>query len=383
MHKKPIILIPGIQGTKLSNINENDFKTIWSGIKKYFSNIHDLKLHRNGLSDFGAENIIERADIENMAYSEIINYLRSIGYRVYIFGYDWRKSNEISAKELDVFVRKIQLKLKENKINFLTHSMGALVFSAYFKSLEEREKTINKVVFTVPPFLGSMEATFNLIVGRSKLFNSSDDFRKVGRTFPGLYELLPVYDEAYRFLTKSPHSIDYYDFNSYWQQQVNPSGAKRHEYDLIEDRLSCLKEVRDQNNFIFNFKKLDAQFLERFIVMIGGGEKTMTNIKITKNEKYKFVFDFDNSSVDDGGDGTVPYQSSTAFQNCITTFRLDTNWIEKRIDSKLIMSDWHSFFLNNGRVQNVIKRFFDPNLQRNENWYQSVKHEIKHIKKTS
>jgi len=84
--KKPIILIPGIQGTKLHNINEKDFRTIWSGIKKFFSNIHKLKLQKDGKSDKGVETLIERADVENMAYSEIINYLKEKGYRVYIFG---------------------------------------------------------------------------------------------------------------------------------------------------------------------------------------------------------------------------------------------------------------------------------------------------------
>ena len=47
--KQPIILIPGIQGTKLQNVNERDFHVLWSGIKKFFSNIHNLKLQKDAV----------------------------------------------------------------------------------------------------------------------------------------------------------------------------------------------------------------------------------------------------------------------------------------------------------------------------------------------
>ncbi len=37
------------------------------------------------------------------------------------------------------------------------------------------------------------------------------------------------------------------------------------------------------------------------------------------------------------------------------------------------MSDWHAFFLNNGKIQNIIKRFFDPSFDDNRtDWYQSA-----------
>ena len=36
--------------------------------------------------------------------------------------------------------------------------------------LKLMNKIINKVIFTTPPFLGSIEATYNLIIGKSKLF---------------------------------------------------------------------------------------------------------------------------------------------------------------------------------------------------------------------
>lgn len=378
MDKKPIILIPGIQGTKLTNVNDKDYKTVWSGIKKYFSNIHILQLQFDGKSDKGAENIIEHADVENIAYSEIINYLRSLGYRVYIFGYDWRKSNVESAKDLAVFVEKIQRKLNEPKMNFLTHSMGCLVLSAYMKSLDKVEgellNTINKAIFTVPPFLGSIEASFNMTIGKSRLINSSDDFRKIGRTFPGLYELLPVYDKAYEFEDDSlGKNMDYYDFSSYWQQVRNVDReSTKQKYNLISHRLKELGEVRSENDFIFDMSKCSSALRERLLVMAGGGEDTKEKINVRSNKNdLKFFFDYEKYHEANDGDGTVPIASSTAFKKSILTLKLSTSWIEKRADSRFVMSDWHAFFLNNGRVQNIIKRFIDSEGDLKPNWFES------------
>jgi pimeloyl-ACP methyl ester carboxylesterase len=382
MEKSPIILIPGIQGTKLSSINDVDFKVIWSGLKKYFSDIHKLALQFDGESDKGAENIIERADVENLAYSEIVNYMRSLGYRVFIFGYDWRKSNENSAEDLSKFIKKIQRKLNESKINFLTHSMGGLVLSAYLKTLspEETNKIINKVIFTVPPFLGSIEATFNLIIGKSRLFNSSDDFRKIGKTFPGIYELLPVYENAYVFEDNS--EFDFFDFHSYWQQVKHNSDEDLEKYRIIINRLEKLKRVRDRNNYIFNLNELDNELRKRLVILVGGGEKTQTKILIKKNfSTYKYYFDFEkfNNEENDSGDGTVPLISSSVFKESITTLKIDTTWFEKRIDSKFIMSDWHAFFLNSGKTQNIIKRFFNPYFENKEDWFQSAGKKIEKL----
>lgn len=374
--KRSIILIPGIQGTKLANVNEKDFRTIWSGIKKYFSNIHNLKLQYDGISDKGAETIIERADVENIAYSEIINYLRSLGFNVFIFGYDWRKSNVESAKELQELVAKVRRKLNEPEINFLTHSMGGLVLSAFLKTMSahERNELINKIIFTVPPFLGSVEASFNLTIGKSRLFNSSDDFRKIARTFPGIYELLPVYKDAYEFQnTVTKDNFNPYDFSTYWQQVKDvsrDSTARKHR--LMTKRLEDTGKVRDEDNLIFNLSKCSPEFRKKVLILIGDGEKTKNRIYV-EDEKgdMKNYFNYEKYDEVDEGDGTVPSQSSTVFKDDILTLRLYTSFLEKRADSRLIMADWHAFFLNNGRVQNVIKRFFDPRSTLEDRWYES------------
>lgn len=381
MEKSPIILIPGIQGTKLSNTNELDFKVIWSGVRKFFSNIHLLTLAEDGLSDLRDNVIIERSDVENLAYSEMVNYLKELGHKVYIFGYDWRKSNAVSAGKLEVFVQRLQRKLNAKRVSFITHSMGGLVLSAYLKKLgtsESINERVNKIIFTVPPFLGSIEATFNLSIGKSKLFNSSDDFRKVGRTFPGLYELLPVYKGAYVFEDGSdPGSIDHYDFDTYWQQHL----TKADKHNIIKSRISELREVRSQNDLVFDLSGLDEETRRRIIVLVGGGEDTKTRVEIQKNvDGLKYYFNFEKyDETQDGGDGTVPLESSAVFKKSIDTFQIDTTWYDRRIDSKFIQSDWHSFFLNNGKIQTIVKRFLSPDFVDNDEWYQTIGKKVKKL----
>lgn len=326
--KHPVILIPGIQGTKLANINNQDFRTIWSGIRKYFDNLYDLLLDLKGEIDLAKEVVIERQDVEDLAYSEIINYLRNRGYPVYIFGYDWRKSNLTSGEELYEFTKMVKKKHNTAKINFLSHSMGCLVLSGYFKRLSEYQvdSTVNRVIFTVPPFLGSLEAMHNLIIGKSRLFNSSDDFRKLARTFPAIFELCPLYENAVRF--KSGKEYVLYDY-AHWQQKPNkPSYPKIKEQ--FEVRLNHLKQVRSNSNFIYNFSELDAKIRQKLLIIAGDGEPTQRQVVVddsSKNPLNLFEFKDDVPYQDEKGDGTVHLDSACMWKNEICTIAVKSRWL--------------------------------------------------------
>lgn len=378
MQKTPIILIPGIQGTKLANINKKNFDLAWSGLNKFFDNLYDLLLKLDGQTDESSEVVIERQDVEDLAYSEIINYLKSKGYPVYIFGYDWRKSNIENGGKLADFVDMVMRKHNPaGGLNFLTHSMGCLVFSGFLKAIDQdaRKNLVNKAIFTVPPFLGSIEAMFNLIIGKSRLFNSSDDFRKIARTFPAIFELCPVYDGAVSF-KQSSAKFNIFD-QSNWQQPRR-NDIKRQ----FQTRLAHLGQVRDQeyngSKLLFDFSQLDTDLLGRMLVVAGVGDKTQHQMTVEDSTPENvFVFSQDE---DDRGDGTVHLDSARVFENIITTLTVESRWLEKRFDGRGIMSDWHSFFLNNGRVQNIISRFLNKSqADLTNNWFESIKGEVRKL----
>ena len=375
--KKPIIVIPGITGTKLFNSNDPNRRTIWSGLKMFFANIHKLKLQKDGKHDRSPDVIIERADIENLAYSEIINYLKAQDYRVFIFGYDWRKSNIETGKALGAFIDKLRDKLNTGSFNFLTHSMGALVLSGYLKSLteEERNKIVNKGILTVPPFLGSVEASFNLIIGKSRFLNTSDDFRKVARTFPSIYELLPVYEGAFGFENpETEANFNPYDFATYWQRVKDVDREDtRKKHRLIAHRLKELGKSRDQNNFLFDFSHCKKSFRDKFVVICGGKSETKESIFIQDKKRHiKNYFDFGYYEDSEDGDGTVPLPSAVAFKDALLTLKVNQSRLEMWADALFPIRDWHAFFLNNGRVQNIIKRFLKEDGDLGGSWFESL-----------
>lgn len=377
--KEPIILIPGIQGTTLANVNKTDFDKVWSGIRKFFDNLYDLLLMKDGITDEKADVVIERQDVEDLAYSEILNFLRNRGFNTYIFGYDWRKSNIHNGKELGKYIDLVITKNtdtgKKSKVNIITHSMGALVFSGYLKSIKKEEisSTINRVIFTVPPFLGSLEAMFNLVIGRSKLFNTSDDFRKIARTFPAVFELCPVYPGSVSFVDENK-AFNIYNYENWQQDPTKEDAAKiKEQYEI---RLKSLKEARSENDRIFNLADLPDAVRRNMLIIAGIGEQTQKKLEVDNtctDPINKFVFKNDNIHQDNYGDGTVHQESAFAFKDSIKTISIKSRWLETRLDGRLLMHDFHSFFLNNGRVQNVIKRFLEfPKSKLKNDWYKSV-----------
>ena len=78
----PTILVPGIKGTTLVNTNTLDFDTIWSGIQCKFETIFDLELQLEPRFETDPRSIIERSDVEDLAYKEAVVILeREAGHR--------------------------------------------------------------------------------------------------------------------------------------------------------------------------------------------------------------------------------------------------------------------------------------------------------------
>jgi len=361
----PTILIPGITGTKLVNANTSNFDVIYSGIQKFFESIYDLELKEDPNYDKSKRAIIERADIEGLAYKESINIIhRKTSSMVYIFGYDWRKSNEYNGRKLDEFVNYLSGKLKEEKFNFLTHSMGGIVFQCYLNFLNNDFSVIDKAILTVPPFKGSIEALKALIVGEGgsnfPLFNSNDEFRKIARSFPSIYELLPTYEHAVDF-EGNTHLFDLYN-PEHWQSNI---AAKP----LFLKRLEALKVFNA--NARYDLSSLPDGAKDKFLIIIGDGERTSTKVIIKEHDLQNRVdnfFDFDLTQPKDS-DGTVPLQSSSFYKGSILTLSVKSKWYDKAT---------HAFFLNDGRVQTIINRFLSDQTDYEE-WWSMIGGSVKRI----
>ncbi len=107
-------------------------------------------------------------------------------------------------------------------------------------------------------------------------------------------------------------------------------------------------------------------------MLCGGNSETKDKIFIQKEEGHlKNFFNYEKHGPKKNADGTVPHESASAFKDDILTLKVNQRGIETWVDSRFIGADWHAFFLNNGRVQNIIKRFLNDQTDR-KNWYDSA-----------
>ncbi len=357
----PTILIPGIKGTTLVNTNTLDFDTIWSGIQSKFETIFDLELQLDPQFESESMSIIERSDVEDLAYREAVVIIqREAKSPIYIFGYDWRKSCRENGKRLKAYVEYLKEKLERNTFNFLTHSMGGLVFSCYLKELKGNYDEIDHAVMTVCPFKGSINALVALLIGEGgikfPLFNSNDIFRKIARTFPAVYELCPVYDKAIVFDEGYNPGVSFDIYNpEHWQTNISSE-------EMFKKRLSELKEFRVDNPAMPDLSKLDKEIRDRMVIIVGTGEDTKGSVvveEMSPDGTAGNFFNFKQFTV--YGDGTVPLESATFYQKDILTLVVESKWLDGAT---------HGFFLNDGRVQTVIKRFFEGH--RGDDWWTDI-----------
>lgn len=381
----PIIFIPGIEATNLIDSNTFDFSNVWNAFDSLMTSVGtkitgtyiEQKLQQNALYDEKAEVIVERYHMARLPYEKSIanikvkiNEKNKIPDPVYLFGYDWRLSNAENGNRLDVFVKYLQQKLKDQQLEgfrFLTHSMGALVFSCYMNSLQNYEH-INKAILCAPPFLGSPYAYVHMVKGDggfksflNRLFGRDEDIRKVVRTYPSLYELLPVYDNALTF-TDDGTAVSFLT-KAAWQSNVYDDIN-----DLFNQRLSELnlfRNAKPKNPGLADLGALPSDVRQRMVIVAGAGENTVVHLQADKvNGKYQSFLRLDKlnddtdahgNKIDRNGDGTVPYVSSTIFKNAIRTLEVQK---ENFFDELSNSIDYHGLFLRDSRVQNIICRFF-------------------------
>ena len=355
----PTILVPGIKGTTLVNTNTLDFDTIWSGIQSKFETIFDLELQLDPRFETEKKAIIERSDVEDLAYREAVAILgREVNSTIYIFGYDWRKSCRDNGKLLNLYVEYLKEKLKKDTFNFVTHSVGGMIFLCYLNEINPNYDHIAHAVMTVCPFQGSINALIALLVGEGgvkfPLFNSNDIFRKIARTFPSVYELCPVYDQAIAFDKDYKPRSSFNIYNpKHWQTNISKEK-------MFKSRLSDLKDFRVDKPAMIDLSTLDKETRGRMVIIVGKGEDTKGRVVVeekTPDGKSDNFFNFDQDLHD--GDGTVPLESATFYKNDVLTLAVDSKWYDGAT---------HGFFLNDGRVQTVIKRFLKNDTSWKEWW---------------
>lgn len=256
--KNPIIIIPGIMGSKL--VNKKTKELAWVKFSEAKPDDLSLPISTNfaaNRDNLEPTDIVEEVKVIKFlsvvsVYKDLLEYLeKKAGYRranwelpqpddahdtYYVFAYDWRRDNVENARLLIEKLEKLKIKLKKPDLKFdiLGHSMGGLIarYAAMYGKTDLTNKPVpnwsgtkyfNKIFLLGTPNEGSIGALETLIEGYSinsiggrihpKFLN-----REVSFTSPALFQLLP-HGNAAKFYneTLKPLSLDIYD-PKIWQK---------------------------------------------------------------------------------------------------------------------------------------------------------------------
>jgi pimeloyl-ACP methyl ester carboxylesterase len=219
-----IVVLPGITGSVL----QKDGKDVWNFSGQAFGelittlgkNLQSVRLENDDPLDIderedgiratalisgvhlipGLVKIDGYADLINMVLKNFDATLGDIHEpnrqaNLFPFPYDWRRDNRAAAHQLKRFLDR-QLPLwrqysyqEHARVILIAHSMGGLIARYYLEVLEGWRDCRALITFGTP-YRGSLEALGYLANGYKKLFL---DLTDVIRTFPSVYQLLPIY----------------------------------------------------------------------------------------------------------------------------------------------------------------------------------------------
>ena len=276
--KRPVIIIPGILGSQL--VNEETGEVAWPSAFRASDDglslpvTPDLQGNRDNLV---ARKIIDTLRLSRLVpevyvYHELLEALRNYGgYRegdwdnpgadgdrdtFYVFPYDWRRDNVLTARELVKRIEALKRKLNrpDLRFNIIAHSMGGLVarYAAMYGDADLPSNdamkivpnwagavAINKIFMLGTPNEGSADAFSTLLQGysvteglrrRIRLLNKLS--REDALTAPSIFQLMP-HSASVRFLDGylKPLQIDLYDpavWRQYgWSPVTDPDYRKR------------------------------------------------------------------------------------------------------------------------------------------------------------
>lgn len=222
-HQPPVILIPGILGTRL---HDNAGHEIWPGstLKLLTSRYPELALAiapqslQPVVDDLRPAGLFESATGRDY-YSRILQVLGAAGGyvagsagtpvtdtrpRYYVLAYDWRQDAIATVGLLDRLIEQVRVDHGQPhlQVDIIGHSMGGLIARYYarygtrdlldgneFEVTHSGAQKIRRLILVGAPNLGSVEAMHSLIVGANLGFRET--FPEVIMTMPAIYQLFP------------------------------------------------------------------------------------------------------------------------------------------------------------------------------------------------
>ncbi len=324
----PIVFVPGMMGSRLfSSPDLKPSSMIWPpSVSSIFSFADKLEMDNEvytvppiNMTKDGAKR--EYGSLSS--YKDIIDRLCTEfdDREVYFFSYDFRQSNEETAKELAEFIDS----LDADTVSLVSHSMGGLVTALY--ASEYGYGKIEKLVACGAPYEGA-PALLNKVCSDDLLATSLDDDligkllqfadvlldrvfgldRNLKTSFPACAELAPSYDYLDTYpMYKSASLVPTFFMPSQLvrYRPMSQSASKSIYRTLFRSSYTTANST---------MKKLDAGYkalteADNAYFICGTSQPTITSLKLSGYSKN--TIRIDDIIFDYSGDGTVPLDSSS------------------------------------------------------------------------
>lgn len=364
---RPTVIVPGIEGSMLQNAYAISPATTWSTwvvASSYFiaPDFDSLALADDASADRD-ERVLTRPDsLLNIAYAKMVAGLQSrTEAPAYLFPYDWRYSNAVSAKLLAGYVERLLLKkipglpAWDGNFDFVCHSMGGLIFRAFLADWMSAHggalAPVGRVVFIATPHHGSLNAAQALISGEGLLPGAQKDMRKLARTFPSVYELLPRPGSHIMWAERDGAEIDLFQ-ESNWQQNTTSAVPDPHGYDVqqlhLDEAASFLHSLPDPSDPMYGLSN------DRMLVIYG--EKPESTLQtIVVGPPPANWYDFKNPRLDAGDDVVLVGSARLPGVSSVAIKPEDIGWdVLGRVYSAFNL---HAFLPAIDEVQTVASRF--------------------------
>lgn len=294
------VLIPGIMGSELRLGEE----VVWPG--PVSSLVFAYKKMDALLSpDLRATGVIRSYAYFSTQYDALIDDLTDLGYRetdrtLLTFPYDWRKSNESSADRLADLLDTIPLLHGEGaEVTLVAHSMGGLIARHYLESGRFGDRPgfgrVRRLVTLGTPHRGAPLALIRILGLEKALWLSAAQIQQLTNDprYPAAYQLLPPPSEVFGW-DADPASdlsgLDPYDREVGRALDLGPDGVEAAR--AFHATLDPTRRPRGVRYFCFSGTRLTTASFAKFT-------RNGAGYRVTKVER------------DGGGDGTVPFWSST------------------------------------------------------------------------
>lgn len=321
--KQPVIIIPGILGTKL-NQNFGDHDEIWPNVRKMIPDFFDNFLKDLSLDFMGNEKedlpIVAGDVVKDIAigridtFDSMIKYFKDQGYvqgkDLFLLPYDWRFDIRKNRDSLDAKVQDaLQKNLGFQKVDIIAHSMGGLLAKDY---ASQHANKVDQLIYIGTPQIGSPKAFKTLLFGDNlgfPFFLNEQTIKEITQNMPSVYQLLPsstyVDENDLRYVVdarnEQPQNLNYLST----RDLMISFGSNELMFPLAESLHSSLD--------VGSLSEIETHSF------VGCGVSTLNEIILKKKQNIQQLpggpisglteKDYDLRYVS-SGDGTVPSQSS-------------------------------------------------------------------------